>query len=101
MNLFSILSNDAVQLSKRILKNYRRGYVGTSEARSALKVLASAKILYRRNNDIDANRLESYFWHVNGHIENIYGESDELPDLSSMRYTLIKSSECDYIDLSL
>ncbi len=99
MGFFDALNSIACDQALKNIESFRRRRGASSyDVIQALKCLASAHRLYRiaDRNYYSDNRLEYYFWEKNGHLVNIHGEEDELPNSQGRNYNYepVSSSEC-------
>lgn len=98
MGLFDGLTSMASKEALKTIDSYRRRRGASSyDVIQALKMLASANRLFRRTDSyLDYNKIENFYWEVNGHLENITGDSDALPNSSDCcnSYEKVRSSEC-------
>ncbi len=109
-SISSFLNSASTAITKQALKTiqaYRKGRADISQLQAALKVLASAGMLFRNPDTGYDHRFKDYYWLINDHLENIEGDYREIEHIEKYQivsygdtYVKVKPSECDKIDYS-
>lgn len=109
-SISSFLNSASTAITKQALKTiqaYRKGRADISQLQAAIKVLASAGMLFRNPDTGYDNRCKDYYWLNNDHLENIDGDYREIEHIEKYQivsygdtYIKVKTSECDTIDFN-
>ena len=107
-SISSFLNSTSIAINKQALKTiqvYRKGRADISQLKAAVKVLASADMLFRNSDTGYDHRFKDYYWLINDHLENIDGDYREIERIERYQiisygntYVKVKPSECDNID---
>lgn len=105
---FSKFEGVVINQAINTIKKFRKGRTNITQVQNAFKILASGKCLYKLENfDEDDTRAKLYFWIMDNHLENIYGDHEQIINLDSYNcqgeihdFIRVHSSECSDIDFS-
>lgn len=107
----TILNDASCVMTKQAIKTiqaYRKGRSDITQLQAAIKVLASADMLFRNPDTGYDHRFKDYYWLNNDHLENIVGDYREIENIERYQiisygntYVKVKPSECDTIDFKI
>ena len=107
-SISSFLNSASTAITKQALKTiqaYRKGRADVTQLKAALKVLASADMLFKNPDTGYDHRFKDYYWLINDHLENIEGDYREIERIEKYQivsygntYVKVKLGECDTID---
>lgn len=109
-SISSFLNSASTAITKQALKTiqaYRKGRADISQLKAAVKVIASADMLFKNPDTGYDHRFKDYYWLNDDHLENIEGDYREIERIESYQivsygntYVKVKPSECDTIDFN-
>lgn len=105
MGFFSKFEEVAINLAINTIKKFRKGRANITQAQNAFKMLASGKSLYKlESSNEDDTRAELYFWIMGNHLENIYGDYEQIINLDSYNcqgevHDFIRVHSVEYSDI--
>ncbi len=106
----SFMDGTSTAITKQALKtinHFRKGRTDVTQLKAAVKVLASADMLFKNPDTGYDHRFKDYYWLINDHLENIEGDYREIEHIEKYQivsygdtYIKVKTSECDTIDFN-
>ncbi len=110
-NFHAFLDEASAVITKQPLKMiraYRKGRADMTQLQAAIKVLASAGMLFRNPDTGYDHRFKDYYWLNDDHLENIDGDYREIEKIERYQiisygntYVKVTPSECDTIDFKI
>lgn len=85
-SISSFLNSASTAITKQALKTiqaYRKGRTDVTQFQAALKVLASADMLFKNPDTGYGHRFKDYYWLNNDHLENIDGDYREIEHIEN------------------